>query len=195
MELTLLARKRLSSMALAAFQGKPQHCNQAKVIVYVDSKEVIMSTPAKLKDIIDALGFQMDEILQYLNRETGKIEMITREELALAEAEEIDADLEWEDDTIELTKQIVSDREGKFVELPSKFEINDYEIMESFCYSVTDQRISNELAYVIKGSGAFRRFKDRIYEYGMEKQWYQYRDEALEEIAKDWCKRHQIVYE
>jgi hypothetical protein len=154
-----------------------------------------MSTPAKLKDIIDALGFQMEETFQYLNRETGKIEMITNEELKAAETDEMDDYPEWESDNIELAKQIISDTEGKFVALPSKFEINEYEIMESFCYSLPDQRISNELAYAIKGSGAFRRFKDRIYEHGIEKQWYQYREEALGEIAKDWCKRHQIVYE
>jgi hypothetical protein len=165
------------------------------MIVYADGKEVIMSTPAKLKDIIDALGFQMDETFQYLNRETGKIELITSEELEAAETGEMDDYPAWQHANIELAKQIMSDTEGKFVELPSKFEINEYEIMESFCYSLRDRKISNELAYAIKGSGAFRRFKDRIYEYGIEQQWYQYRDEALGEIAKDWCSRYEIVYE
>jgi alpha-acetolactate decarboxylase len=153
-----------------------------------------MSTPANLKDIIEALGFQMDETFQYLNRETGEIVTATSEELQAAETGAMDDYPEWQHDNIELAKQIITDAEGKFVELPSKFEINEYEIMESFCYSITDQKISNELAYAIKGSGAFRRFKDRIYESGIEQQWYKYRDEALGEIAKEWCQRHQIAY-
>jgi hypothetical protein len=153
-----------------------------------------MNGRIKLQDLIDALSFQMDETFQYLNRETGEIVTVTREELEVVELGEQDIYPDWQLAQIELAQQIIDDAEGKFVELPSKFEINDYEIMEHFCYSFVDQKISNELAYAIKGSGAFRRFKDRVYEYGIEQQWYQYRDEALGEIAKAWCERHQIEW-
>ncbi len=36
------------------------------------------------------------------------------------------------------------------------------------------------LAGAIQGRGAFRRFKDKLYDLSLEKQWYQYRDEAYE---------------
>ena len=42
------------------------------------------------------------------------------------------------------------------------------------------------------GRGAFRRFKDKLYDLNLEKQWYQYRDEAYEKIARQWCERHKI---
>lgn len=153
-----------------------------------------MTTPAKLKDIIDALGFQMEQTFQYLNRDTGEIVTATHEELEAAETGEIADYPPWQHAQIELARQIISDPEDKFVELPSKFEINEYEIMESFCYALTDQKVSRELVYAIKGTGAFRRFKDRLHEDGLEQQWYQYRAEALGEIAKAWCEQHQITY-
>lgn len=36
------------------------------------------------------------------------------------------------------------------------------------------------LVGAIQGRGAFRRFKDKLYDLSLEKQWYQYRDEAYE---------------
>ena len=46
----------------------------------------------------------------------------------------------------------------------------------------------------IQGRGAFRRFKDKLYDLNLEKQWYQYRDEAYEKIARQWCERHKIDF-
>ena len=40
--------------------------------------------------------------------------------------------------------------------------------------------------------GAFRRFKDKLYDLNLEKQWYQYREEAYEKIARQWSERHKI---
>jgi hypothetical protein len=154
-----------------------------------------MSGVAKLQDIIDAISLQMDEVFQYLNRETGEVVGVTSEELEAAEKEEMEGYPAWQQANIELAQQIINDSEGKFVELPSRYEINEYEIMESFCYGVRDRRISEELAYTIKGRGAFRRFKDRVHQYGLAEEWYKYRDEAFREIAKAWCERHQIGYE
>ena len=36
------------------------------------------------------------------------------------------------------------------------------------------------------------RFKDKLYDLNLEKQWYQYREEAYEKIARQWSERHKI---
>jgi hypothetical protein len=153
-----------------------------------------MASPTKLSEIIDALSFQMDGTYQYLNTETGQIVMISDEELTAVEEGEDLADYpDWQQESIRLAQQIF-DQPEKFIELPSKFEIDEYRMMERFCLSVDDRAISDELYYAIKGRGAFGRFKDRIHRYGLTEAWYQYRDEAIEEIAKSWCEQHQIEY-
>jgi hypothetical protein len=78
--------------------------------------------------------------------------------------------------------------------LPSKYDINEYKIMESFCLSIVDQEISDELYYSIKGKGAFRRFKDMIKRFGIENYWYQHQDEAIKQIAIDWCNENGIAF-
>ncbi|MEN6446654.1 MAG: UPF0158 family protein, partial [Syntrophaceae bacterium] len=45
-----------------------------------------------------------------------------------------------------------------------------------------------------EGRGAFRRFKDSIHRRGIEKDWYQYRDERLEEIIIDWLEAKEIPF-
>ena len=153
-----------------------------------------MGSPAKLREIVDALSIQIDEAYQYLDIETGQIVMISDEELRAVENDRDLADFpDWQQEMIRLAQQIF-DQPEKFIELPSQFEINEYRIMERFCLSVEDQAISDKLYYAIKGRGAFRRFKDQIHRYGLAEAWYQYLDEALEEIAKNWCEENQIDY-
>ena len=66
--------------------------------------------------------------------------------------------------------------------------------MERFCLSVDDEDMRDDLCNAIRGRGAFRSFKDKIHEYGIAEDWYQYRDAALRDIAVTWCEAHGIAY-
>lgn len=46
-----------------------------------------------------------------------------------------------------------------------------------------------------RGKGAFRRFKDRLYDFDLQEKWYKYRDDCYEQIARDWCERFGIEIE
>ncbi len=83
---------------------------------------------------------------------------------------------------------------GKYIELPDKWDIHEYSIMEAFCGSLSNERISNALYSVIQGRGAFRRFKDTICRYGVEDTWYRFRDEAFKKLAIEWCEQNNILY-
>lgn len=64
--------------------------------------------------------------------------------------------------------------------------------MEEFIYELPEGKNQDVLARTIQGRGAFRRFKDKLYDLNLEKHWYQYRDEAYEKITRQWCERHKI---
>lgn len=66
--------------------------------------------------------------------------------------------------------------------------------MEDFVLSINDNKLSDELYYAIKGSGAFRRFKDLIQRYGIADDWYKYRDNKYREIAIQWCEENDMEY-
>lgn len=67
--------------------------------------------------------------------------------------------------------------------------------MQEFIYSLEDEFIQDELLDAINGRRAFRRFKDTLYEYGIENKWYEYRDKAYRKIALDWLDANNIKYE
>lgn len=83
----------------------------------------------------------------------------------------------------------------EYIPLPGQYDINEYRMMEDFIYELPTGRIQDDLEQAIRGKGAFRRFKDHLYDLGLEQKWYKYRDDSYEKIARDWCKRFGIEIE
>ncbi len=147
----------------------------------------------KLSDIIDAMQMQSDTMSCYLNKKTGEIVSIGEDEIEAAENDEIDEETsEWHEDNIKIACEILNTDD--YIALPAQFDINEYGMMEKFCLSVKNQKISDDLYNAIKGRGAFRRFKDKIQEHDIEQEWYQYRDKLYREIAKQWCEENAIDF-
>ena len=151
-----------------------------------------MVTRVKLEEIIDGLESQSDESSSFLNKKTGEVVFITDEELNTAEENEPIEDFpDWQQDPVRIAKEIIAET-GDYISLPTKFEIDEYRVMERFCLSLDDPEMSDLLYSLIKGSGAFRRFKDAIHKYDIADEWYSYRNNALKEIAIEWCREHDI---
>lgn len=146
-----------------------------------------------LEDIIEGLEFQSNEIRSFLDLRTGEVVSITDEEFRAAEDEvPIEKFPAWQRDNIRIAGEILE--EDYFISLPSQFDINEYNIMEEFCLEIKNDNISNTLYNSIKGREAFRRFKDKIKRFGIEEEWYRYRDEAIKRIAIEWCEENGITY-
>ena len=152
-----------------------------------------MTGIVSLQDIIDAMDFGTDQFHSYLNKETGEIITITDDEInAIQNKDDWNNFPDWQQEALASAKKIFDS--SHFLSLPSKFDIHEYAIMEKFCNSTDDPKISNELSNLIRGSGAFGRFKDAIHRFGVEEDWYKYRDQALKEIAVEWLESNEISY-
>lgn len=148
----------------------------------------------KLSEIVDAMDMQTDESSHYLNPETGEITYITDEEISYAENDRpLEEIPEWQRPVVEAAKEIFDDSE-KHIQLPDKFEIHEYRIMEDFCLSISEERVRNEMYFSIKGRGAFRMFKQNIRRFDLEKDWYRFREAEFYRIARDWCEYNEIEY-
>jgi len=154
-----------------------------------------MAIRLKLNDIIEGLEFQSDESSSFLDKTTGKVVLISDYEISAAEdGDPIEDFPDWEQYLVRIAKEIV-DETGNYIDLPTKFDINEYSIMEKFCLSLNDSEMSDNLYSSIKGSGAFRRFKDAINEYDIADDWYKYRNDVLKEIAIEWCQAKGIEFD
>ncbi|WHY58326.1 UPF0158 family protein [Peribacillus simplex] len=153
-----------------------------------------MNVQVKLKDIIEELEIQFEESQSFLNIKTGEIIFVTSNDLRAAEDDEpFDHLPDWQQENLRGANDVVENFEN-YIELPTKYDVNEYEMMEDFCLTVSDLRKQNTLLLEIKGKGAFRRFKDKIIVFEIEDQWYLYRDERFKQIAKEWCQDNNVNY-
>ncbi|WP_370775244.1 UPF0158 family protein [Roseburia sp.] len=125
----------------------------------------------KLEDIIEAMEFANMETEYYYDTQNEKVLML------------FDEMVDGEDN-----QELFED----YIPLPGQYDINEYRIMEEFIYELPAGKNQDVLARTIQGRGAFRRFKDKLYDLNLEKHWYQYRDEAYEKIARQWCEKYKI---
>lgn len=152
-----------------------------------------MTLPVKLQDVIDALELTSDFHSYFLDRRTGEIEMITDEVWSAAKNDELlSTHPEWERELILKAREIQST--DHFIELPNKFDINSYKMMERFCHQYPDRETSAKLSAAIRGKGAFRRFKDRISELSIEDQWRRFERQCLEDTAVEWLQAEGIPF-
>lgn len=153
-----------------------------------------MSYKIKLDLIIEEMGSQSDEMSSFYNKETREITSVTEEEIRMAEDEVSTEEFpDWLQEAVKVAEEVLYG--DVWIPLPSKFEINEYAIMEEFCLSIRNDRISDIMYDSIKGRGAFRRFKENIGRYNIEDDWYKFQNEAMKTIAIEWCEGNNIDYE
>ena len=153
-----------------------------------------MPVTVRLEDIVEALEMQFESASSFLDCETGQVETVTHELLSEAERGTEPSLLpDWQKPEWELAKRIVST--GRFLELPTKFDVHEWAIMEEFSHSVESARLREDLLHAIHGAGAFRNFKYTLRRNGAEAAWFAFRTKALRQIAVDWCEENQIVWE
>jgi hypothetical protein len=150
----------------------------------------------KLSEIIEGMELQSDQIESYLERATGRVVSISQEDIEAAEDEDSVEDCpDWQQESILIAQKILDGGNTEYLPLPSTWDIHEYEIMERFIETIEDETISDILYRAIKGRGAFRCFKDAVYDLEIREQWFQYRNNAYKEIAVEWCRENQIEYE
>ena len=152
-----------------------------------------MALPVNLREFVEEMDLFSDDSHAYINRCTGEFVGFDNEIANVLEAgEEIDDLPDWQQEIARAADKALSSPD--YLELPSKFEIDEYGIMVDFCDSLENPTLQNELRNAIRGSGAFRRFKDTISRRGVEEQWYAFRFNALAAIAAKWLEEHDIPY-
>jgi Uncharacterised protein family (UPF0158) len=153
-----------------------------------------MSITIKLSDIVDALDSASEEQAYYLDKRTGEIILLTDEEMEAAEGNEFISEYpDSQRDSILKARELIREPDH-FLQLPDQFEVDEHQIMEDFCRKFEDRNAAQELHRLIKGSGAFRHFKNAIRELGAGDAWYEFKQRALEKVAIKWLEENEIPY-
>ena len=151
----------------------------------------------KLAQIAEELEIISDVQLCFFDKTSGEVICVEKTMLGIAEEYEDGDDLQLEDwEMAEFRDALQIFRNwGAVLRLPSKYDINEYNIMAEFCQEYPNERISDRRCSLIRGSGAFRRFKNAISAYDIEEQWYTHKRQSYVNIARNWCEDNAIEFE
>lgn len=151
-----------------------------------------MGVVLALRDIVDAIESQSNEGEAYLDPDTGEIILVTEDERVLVEQGRSDDDLpQWQRELIPKVREALES--DKFLALPDRFEVHEWEIMQRFSQEQSEHA-RKMLLNAIHGSGAFRHFRSAVERLGLLDAWYRYREEAIQQIARDWLEEHKLAY-
>lgn len=170
----------------------------------------------KLKVDLSELAFafesHFDELSNYLDLETGELVVVTDEtssqlealyeQMMVEEDEEAPAlaDLlaaenlpEWEKQAVLQADAVERGYGERFIRIPQVDSHEAYRDMEDFIATVRNPHLRELLEVAITGRGAFRRFKDVLYNYPHEeKRWFAFRDAQMVERVRAWLAEHDI---
>lgn len=142
-----------------------------------------------LYEVLDMYGEGLSEDEGYrafINIKTGDVLTISDRILKMAADKTGHENLsEWEDVDYEMAVEVISNPDD-FEESPNGEFIDEYEIMKEFC------KIHKELLQDMKECDGERTLKSRIYDKGMQEQWYVYKDAVVLQQLREWCEEKGI---
>ena len=151
-----------------------------------------MAVVVSLRSVVDEIDVLSDECTAYLNRKTGDLYTLQDDEERLAEEDDLEDLPDWQRDSLPLIREILESED--WLQLPTKFEIHEWEMMDKFALTLKDETLGEAIRDTIRGAGAFRHFRQLVSRNGLEQQWYQFKQGALEQIAVAWLEEHEIAY-
>jgi hypothetical protein len=150
-----------------------------------------MPLPVSLKEFVDEMETYSDDIQAYLNRRTGDFITVSSDDRAALDDDADDVP-EWQRERLPAIRDVFSSDD--WLELPSKFEIDEYDIMRRFCSTLSDEVLRGDLLDTIGGRGTFGRFKGMAARHGLLDDWYRFREQALKRFAVGWLEAQAIPY-
>jgi len=148
--------------------------------------------PVSLRNIVEALDLQSDELHSCLDPETGEIITFNDEEMDVAESDNWDDAPDWMKPELPKIKRALED--DRILELPDRAHIDEWRMMQDFAREEEQCPCRSELESAVHGAGAFRRFRDAIRRLGLEDKWQRYREAEYERVAKEWLEENKIPY-
>ena len=107
-----------------------------------------------LKQVIQATEEANEVFTSFWDKKTGKTVYL---------ADPLMTDMTEEDEALAAEMENTPER---FLRFPIKYEIHQYRIMEAYIDRLPPGKAQEELAYAIRGKGAFHRFKQSVRYHG-----------------------------
>jgi hypothetical protein len=145
-----------------------------------------------LREVVEALDLQSDELLSYLDLDSGEIVTFNQEEARIARSGEWDNAPRWMREYLPKVKRAL---EGdRLLQLPDRAHIDEWRMMQEFASAEEQCSCRTELVSAASGAHAFRSFRDTIQRLGLEDAWQRHRQAAYTNFAREWLQENDISF-
>ena len=94
---------------------------------------------------------------------------------------------------IEKINEQIEDEPDRYLAIPTDSSREGYRDMEAFSDTVKDESLKEKLWIALDGRGAFRRFKNVLYDYPEERErWLKFKEERIKSRIAEWLKENKI---
>ncbi len=163
-----------------------------------------------LGELASAFDNSSYELNFYLDLEAGKVELVTedmRRELEAFDETEEDDELaseellpaeehgipKWQQEALAVARAVEEGYGTRYLAIPKVESHEAYRDMEEFIATVANPRLQERLYRAIDGRGAFRYFKDVLFDFPHERErWFAYRDERMRQRVLSWLEDEEI---
>jgi len=133
-----------------------------------------------IDDLEMALQNHSDELVHFLDRDTGEIRLYCD---GMLDGEDVEEDFDI-DDYLE---------NPRFIQIEGTPSREGFQVMEEFIDTLESDHARRVLSFAISQRKPFRRFKDALYDLGdVQEQWYKFEREATMRQARNWLIDHGI---
>ncbi len=147
--------------------------------------------PVNLSLLLDELRMAQEDETQYVHRVTGKLQLISEEEIAVLGEIHDDMLPEVEVEIIDDIREILMSED--WIELPSS--LPEEPLLNQFAQSIADEALRTRLQTQLKTSyGMSQGIMDFLYEHDLEDAWDKFQRQALETAIATQLKTHKIPF-
>lgn len=150
---------------------------------------------------INTLVIYLENIMEdrkyYYNRVTGNIFELDMKYVALADkylaGDRLLEYADWERDAVLETVKFINDF-SDYIDLPSKYEVDELRLMARFCCTRTKKKVINKLTDALMGKEPKTKFNKAIRKLNIINEWYEYKLNEHTSISVAWCEKNDIEY-
>ena len=146
-----------------------------------------------LEDAFQTGSGGLVEMYHYLDLDTGEVVMLTDEVTRYLE-EPPERELpEWMQHELQVAQQVEEGYGTRYIRIPEEDSHEAYRDMERFISTVRDDRLRDQLWRAVSGRGAFRYFKDVLYDHPAERErWFAFQSRCVYERITRWLESEGI---
>ena len=99
---------------------------------------------------------------------------------------------DWMRESLPKIKRALED--DRMLPLPDRVHIDEWRMMQDFADEQGDCNVRAKLIDAAHGAGAFRLFRRTIAQPKIEEMWRQYRNKAMDRVARQWLEENNLRY-